>query len=129
MPSYIHPKTLGTEYVDEMTWASFLGFVHMKALGEDDTTMRSYDLLELNGSKPGVVLDRAAARMGIDQQQIRRGLLLPLIGAMMKNSGVLPPILEDEFALLIREWYNWDRIVKGEITVWPSKKPTNLSLI
>lgn len=107
-----------------MTWASFMGYVLMTEMGTSDAIARNYDLSNLNGSKPGQVLDRCALRLGLDQPNIARPLLLPMIAQMMRNVGYRPPEPE-QLQVLLREWYNWDRIRKGELQYWPKRVIAN----
>lgn len=108
-----------------MTWRSFMDYVIMRELGQDDAITRNYDLLHLNGSKPGMVLDRAAARMGLDQRNIARPFILPTIGAQMRSVGYNPPTDVEAFAALVREWYIWDRIRTKDLQRWPLKSRDN----
>jgi hypothetical protein len=100
-----------------MTWRSFCEYLVYKQLGHTDTIMRNYDLEDLNGSKSGILLDRGALRMGLDQKNMHRSLLLPAISQMLVNVGYVPPAPAELHGLVI-EWYNWDRILKGEIISW-----------
>lgn len=109
-----------------MTWVSFVEYFDMVQRGGDDAVTRNYDLDNLNGTKPGVMLDRAAARMGLAQYHTPRAHLLPLIGQMLRNVQRPPPPNLDQ---IIRQWYIWDRIVKGEVRQWPLKKRENPLLI
>lgn len=104
-----------------MTWRSFLDYVLMCELGQDDAITRNYDLNNLNGSKPGIMLDRAFSRMGFNQYSTLRAHIVPTVAQRMRDVGYTPPEpvrLEN----LIREWYIWDRIRKEEIWQWPYKK-------
>jgi len=107
-----------------VTWRSFMEFVTMLDLGQTDAIYRNYDIGNLNGSKPGVVLDRAYARMGFDQPNTPRPFVLPSIRAHMFNMGYQAPN-DDELAALVRQWYNWDRIRKGDLIKWPMREVHN----
>lgn len=104
-----------------MTWRSFMDYVLMRELGQADAIVRNYDLRNLNGSKPGIIIDRAFARMGFDQPRTARPLIVPTIAAYLINMGYQRCLTRDELEWRIREWYNWDRIRKGEIRQWPLK--------
>ncbi len=111
-----------------MTWGSFMDFAIMRTMNQEDSIYRNYDLLELNGSKPGQILDRAFARMGFDQKHTARAFILPMINQRMHDAGFKPPnitVLE----VWVREWYNWDRIRKGELVRWKLKVQENPLLI
>lgn len=111
-----------------MTWRSFMEYVVMRELGQADAVERNYDLSNLNGSKPGQVLDRAFARMGFDQKNTARPFVLPAIRARMQNMGFRATQPDETLALLVRQWYNWDRIRTGDLMRWPLK-PTDNPLI
>jgi len=101
-----------------MSWLSFVQYVTMREMGQSDTVQRNYDVGNLNGSKPGVVLDRAYKLMGFDQANTARPFVLPSIRAHLFNVGFNAP---DDAALqlLVREWYNWHRIRSGAVERWP----------
>lgn len=109
-----------------MTWVSFVEYFDMVQRGGDDAVSRNYDLDHLNGSKPGIVLDRAAERMGLAQYRTPRAHLLPLISQMLVNVQRQPPPNLDQ---IVRQWYTWDRIKKGDLLKWPMKQRENPLLI
>jgi hypothetical protein len=104
-----------------MTWRSFMDYVLMCELGQSDAITRNYDLQHLKGAKPGIVLDRAFARMGFDQPNTPRAYVIPTVAQCLRNMGYSPPD-PDKLGWLMREWYTWDRIRKGELRQWPLKK-------
>lgn len=106
-----------------MTWGSFVEYVTMVELGQSDSVYRNYDLDNLNGSKPGVLLDRAFARMGFDQPNTARPFVLPAIAQRLRNMGYTPPADMDALAALARQWYHWDRIRRGELHRFPMRPP------
>lgn len=107
-----------------MTWASFVSYVTMRELGQSDATNRNYELDNLNGSKPGVVLDRAFARMGFDQANTARPFVLPMIRSYLRNVGYMAGT-DESLTRLVHEWYNWDRIRKADVSRWPMRKVEN----
>lgn len=96
----------------------------MRELGQTDAVYRNYDLLNLNGSKPGQVLDRAYALMGFDQKNTARAFVLPSIRAHMANMGYKAP-LDHALAMMVHEWYNWHRIRHGLVQRWPLRAVEN----
>jgi hypothetical protein len=93
-----------------MTWRSFVDYVIMREMGHADAIQRNYAVESLNGSKPGIMLDRAYARMGFDQKNTARAFILPMIAAKLRNIGYTPPASMVELGHLVRQWYQWDRI-------------------
>ena len=93
----------------------------MVELGQSDSICRNYDLNHLNGSKPGVLLDKAFARMGFDQRNTARAFVVPMVAARLRNMGYIPPADPEALATLVRQWYQWDRIRKGELPSFPRK--------
>lgn len=96
----------------------------MCELGQSDAVLRNYDLEHLNGAKPGQVLDRAYARMGFDQRNTARAFILPDVRARMFNMGFRAPN-DDALAAMVRQWYIWDRIRKGDLARHPLKRVDN----
>lgn len=104
-----------------MTWRSFVDYVLMCELGQADAIARNYDLDDLNGVRnAGIVFDRGALRMGLDQRNIVRHHLPPMIAQRLRDMGYIPPDA-DTIMRLVRQWYVWDRIRKGEVRQWPLK--------
>ena len=97
----------------------------MREMGHEDAIYRNYALDDLNGSKPGVVLDRAFARMGFDQKNTLRPFVLPTIAARMRNTGFQPPDSMVDLARLVRQWYQWDRIRAGDMMQFPKRDTWN----
>lgn len=112
-----------------MTWASFVEYCRLEEDGKPDATMRGYDLAYLNGSLPGKVFDRACKRMGLSQETTVRHHLIGILRQMMINVGLYAPDNDDELMLLARKWYNWDRILKGDVVKWQVKQYDPMSLI
>ena len=108
-----------------MTWRSFMDYVIMLELGQHDAVYRNYDIGNLNGSKPGIVLDRAFAMMGFDQKNTPRAFVLPAIRAQLTNVGYPCTRDDDWLAERVREWYNWHRIRSGMLQQWPLKRVDN----
>lgn len=107
-----------------MTWRSFVDYVLMVELGQQDAIMRNYDLDHLKGAKPGQVLDRAFARMGFDQPNTPRAFVIPEIAQRLRNMGYSPTSPE-QLAQLARRWYTWDRIRTGDVLMWPMRDTDN----
>lgn len=111
-----------------MTWGSFLEFCTMLELGQTDSVYRNYDVGNLNGSKPGMLIDRAFARMGFDQKNTARPFVLPMVQTRLRDYGFNPPDLET-LGELVRSWYNWDRIRKGDLQRFPFRSVTGNLLL
>jgi len=112
-----------------MTWRSFVGYVLMREMGHEDAVYRNYDVSDLNGSSPGIVLDRAFDRMGFDQKNTARPFVLPIIAQYLRNVGYQPPADLAQLGALAREWYQWDRIRAGELRGFPRRPPVFNPLI
>lgn len=102
-----------------MTWRSFVDYVLMLAMGKPDSIARNYQL-NRPCAKPGVMLDKAYARMGFDQPNTPRPFIVPTVAQHMRDCGLTAPKL-DMLGDTMREWYIWDRIRAGELRQWPLK--------
>ena len=102
-----------------MTWRSFLDFVKMREAGEDDATYRAYKL--------GCYLpnhQRAVKRMGIEAGNLADAALVPLVQIHLMGYG--HRISLKSIDTYIHEWYDYDRIVCGQLHRFPKRKTEGL---
>ncbi len=95
----------------------------MRELGQSDATHRNYNLLHLRHKQNAVdVVNYAYIRMKLGM--FAGPHVLANIRAKLRDVGY---IVRDDHALavLMREWYAWDRIRKGELMHWPLRPGQN----
>jgi len=110
-----------------MTWRSFVEFVTMRAMGQEDAVYRNYDTTYKPGKAGSDYLTYAISaceRMKLHTQGVPLQFLIAEVQARLRGMGYYEPDTH-KLECLMCEWYIWDALKYGSLRRWKYRKREN----